>query len=48
MPMRSKAQRRFLWATNPKLARKFEDETPDKKKLPAKVKSKSTAKKRGK
>lgn len=40
MPMKSKAQRRYLWATNPKVARKFEDETPKGKKLPARVKKK--------
>lgn len=28
MPMKSKAQRRFLWATDPELARRFEDHTP--------------------
>ncbi|HYE70377.1 MAG TPA: hypothetical protein VD932_02515 [Aquabacterium sp.] len=33
-PLRSKAQRRFLWATDPELARKFEDETPEGTKLP--------------
>lgn len=38
MPMKSKAQRRYLWATNKEVARKFESETPDNKKLPEKVK----------
>lgn len=38
MPMRSKAQRRFLWATKPELAKKFEKKTPEGKKLPEKVK----------
>lgn len=37
MPMKSEAQRRFLWATDPELARKFEDKTPKGKKLPEKV-----------
>lgn len=37
MPLKSQAQRRYLWATNPKLAKKFEKETPDSKKLPEKV-----------
>lgn len=37
MPLKSQAQRRYLWATNPKLAKKFEKETPDNKKLPEKV-----------
>jgi hypothetical protein len=40
MPIKSKAQRRFLWATNPEVARKFENETPKGKKLPNKVKKK--------
>lgn len=34
MPMRSQAQRRKLWATNPKVAREFEKATPKGKKLP--------------
>ncbi len=34
MPMRSKAQRKFLWANNPKVAREFEKKTPKGKKLP--------------
>lgn len=38
MPMKSKAQRRFLWATNPDVAREFEDETPKGIKLPEHVK----------
>ena len=37
MPLRSKAQERFLWAKDPKLAQKFEDETPKNAKLPARV-----------
>jgi hypothetical protein len=42
MPFKSKAQRRKLWATDKKVARKFASETPKGKKLPEK------AKKRGK
>jgi hypothetical protein len=38
--MKSQAQRRFLWATNPEMARKWEKETPKGKKLPNKVKKK--------
>jgi len=38
MPLKSQAQRRKLWATNPKLAREFERKTPKGKKLPAKAK----------
>ena len=40
MPLKSKAQRRFLHATDPKLAEKFEKETPKGKKLPEHVKHK--------
>jgi len=40
MPMRSQAQRKYLWANNPKVAKKFEKETPKGKKLPKKVKKK--------
>jgi len=36
MPMKSKAQRAYLWANNPKVAKEFESETPEGKKLPAK------------
>ena len=40
MPLKSKAQERYLWATNEKLARKFEEETSlkQRKRLPEKVK----------
>ena len=44
MPMKSKAQRRALWAKDPKLAKKFEDKTPKGKKLPERVKKKSAKK----
>lgn len=40
MPIKSQAQRKFLWANDPKLAKKFEDHTPKGKKLPEKVKKK--------
>lgn len=43
MPMRSKAQRRYLWATAPDVAREFEDATPKGAKLPEKVKMKKSA-----
>lgn len=39
-PVKSKAQRKFLWATNPTLAREFESKTPKGKKLPARIKKK--------
>jgi len=40
MPMKSKAQRRFLHATKPKLAKEYESKTLKGKKLPEKVKRK--------
>jgi hypothetical protein len=44
--MKSKSQRRKLWATDPKLAQEFEDKTPKGKKLPEHVKKKKSFKKR--
>ena len=44
MPFRSQAQRRFLFATDPKLAQEFADKTPKGAKLPEKVKPKPEAK----
>jgi hypothetical protein len=38
MPMKSKAQRAYLWATNPKVAREFESKTRKGTKLPKHVK----------
>ena len=40
MPMKSKAQRKYLWANNPKVAREFESATKKGKKLPKKAKKK--------
>lgn len=40
MPMKSAAQRRYLHATHPKLAKEFEAKTPAGKKLPEHVKPK--------
>lgn len=40
MPMKSKAQRKYLWANNPEVAKEFEKKTPKGKKLPEKVKKK--------
>lgn len=47
MPLKSKAQERYLWATDPKLAKKYEEETTKKQraKLPEKVKKKTSKKK---
>jgi hypothetical protein len=38
MPFKSEAQRRYLYAKNPKVAKEFEAKTPKGKKLPKKVK----------
>ena len=40
MPFKSKAQRRFLFAKHPKIAKEFAAKTPKGKKLPEKVKKK--------
>jgi len=40
MPFRSEAQRKFMYATNPRLAKEFSAVTPKGKKLPKKVKRK--------
>lgn len=50
MPMESQAERRFLWATKPDVAKKMEKDTPKGEKLPEHVKpatSKKGAKGRG-
>lgn len=39
MPFKSKAQEKWMWATNPKMARQWEEHTPKNKELPAKVKT---------
>lgn len=44
MPMESQAQRRKLWATNPKVAQEFEDATPKGAKLPERVGKRITRK----
>jgi len=40
MPMKSKAQRGYLWANDPKVARRFERHTRKGAKLPRRVKKK--------
>lgn len=42
MPFKSKAQRAYLYANEPEVAKNFESETPSKTKLPKKVKKKKT------
>ena len=43
MPFKSQAQRRYMYATNPKLAKRFEEHTPKGKKLPEYVMDKVSA-----
>ena len=43
MPFKSQAQRRFLYATNPNVAKKFAKHTPKGKKLPERVKEAAMA-----
>mgnify|MGYP003344794702 FL=1 len=40
MPFKSEAQRKFMYAKHPKMAKEWEEKTPKGKKLPAKVKKK--------
>jgi len=40
MPFKSQAQRAFMYSQHPKLAKRFEEETPKDKKLPKKLKKK--------
>lgn len=42
MPFKSKQQEKWMWATHPQMAKQWEDHTPTNKKLPAKLKKKST------
>jgi hypothetical protein len=44
MPFKSKAQQKFMFATMPKTAKRWADETPSIKSLPAKVKTKAKKK----
>lgn len=39
-PFASKAQKKWMWATKPEMALRWERETPKGKKLPEKVKKK--------
>ncbi len=40
MPFKSTAQRRWMYANDPKMAKRWERETPKGKKLPKRVKKK--------
>ena len=42
MPFKSKAQRRWMYANDPKMAEKWEEHTPKGAKLPEKKKKKKT------
>lgn len=44
MPFKSQAQRKWMYANDPKMAEKWEEHTPKGKKLPKKVKKKSNKK----
>lgn len=44
MPFKSQAQRKFMYANDPKMAARWEKETPKGKKLPNKVKTKVQSK----
>jgi hypothetical protein len=39
MPFKSEAQRRFMWAKHPRMAREFQDATPKNADLPEHMKS---------
>lgn len=41
MPFKSEAQRKFMYAKHPKMAKEWEDKTPKGKKLPKKVTKKA-------
>jgi hypothetical protein len=45
MPFKSEQQRKWMYATNPKMAAEWEAHTPEGKKLPKKVTKKKTRKK---
>lgn len=45
MPFKSQAQRKWMYANKPKMAKKWEKHTPKGKKLPKKVKKKKKKKK---
>jgi hypothetical protein len=47
MPLKSKAQERWMWANDPEMAKRWEKETKNRKALPERVKPKTKLKKRG-
>ncbi|MGC2661752.1 MAG: hypothetical protein WA324_27660 [Bryobacteraceae bacterium] len=48
MPLKSKAQQKWMFANKPEMAKEWAAETPDIKKLPNKVKKKKSKSKKGK
>lgn len=46
MPMKSQAQRAFLWSQHPDVAREFEAKTPKGEKLPERIHPKKEGKRR--
>lgn len=46
MPFLSKAQRRWMYANKPELAKEFEKETPDAKALPNRIRPKTKTRRR--
>lgn len=44
MPFKSKAQERWMWANKPKMAKEWESKTPDRKRLPQRVRKSSKKK----
>lgn len=46
MPFKSKAQARMMFAKDPKMAKRWADETPDIKRLPERKKKKKKVKKK--
>lgn len=45
MPFKSQAQRKWMYANDPKMAAEWEEKTPKGKRLPKKVKKKKNGKK---
>ena len=45
MPFKSQAQRKWMYANDPKMASEWEEKTPKGKRLPNKVKKKKNGKK---
>ena len=48
MPFKSQAQRKWMYANDPAMAKRWEDDTPKGKSLPKKKKKKATAKRKKK